>query len=660
MSSDSPSAPIQPREPLGKNPWRARARWTIVFLATLAVTTWMLTGALRTRSDRTFEAALSPGDFGDLTQARDLFDGWIPQPFPQEEMVSVQQPVHGIPRYALALPAGGVGRLGYCLFLEPGEQARVTVRARNDQTVQITLGLKNNLDKQFDLEFPKSENAGAWVEQTLDLTPYLSEAQGFLFWIYAKNTGTNSPEPLLTVDRVSFQFTQTQTPQLAVGSALFFSAVCFLAWFLLFGIFLPVLWNNLRLLWRALHTRDFWSRHFWWKPALLLLGLIFAGGVLTHPLWYGPKRHDDLWALGNTRLLAQKRFDTRDLFFRSRVRPGFLALALPLQAGLAHTLVSVSTTPSDFYQRVFFVYERTGWSWGTRFYPEATFLGLLTAFSALTLMVRMAGLWSGSNPDRSTLRAAWCGILGLWFFWRVLESPTVNIITLSATWAFCVAPLYLFCGAWHTRDARFLFGSGVATGIAILFNESALTVVAPLVCFQGFLLFENRDRGKMALQFAGFWLAAGVLPLLYYGCLIEGRFGEISRNFGEFAPSQNILKGTGFEERGLTGTARGLWSVFGPGLLLAIAGLVLELKRVIGKCVSESDRRAFCFYLFWAMGCLPVFGLPYFYPRFLVYLIPAGAWFASVGLEALYARFFKRSNEGPPPDTPESSGTSNA
>jgi hypothetical protein len=601
----------------------------------------MLVGALQTRSDRTFEAALSPGDVGDLTLARDLFEGWIPQQRPDEKMVSAQQPLRGIPRYVLALPPGGAGRLGYCLFLEPGEQAHVTVRARNDRTTQISLGLKNNLNQEFPLEFPLSENPGEWVERTLDLTPYLSESQGFLFWVYGQNTGTK-PSPTPVLDRLSFQFTHPQTPPLALGSALFFSMVCFLCWFLLLGVFLPVLWDMLRLLGQTLRLPEFRARRFRWQPVLFLLGICAAGGVLTHPLWYSPKRHDDLWALGNTRLLAQKRFDTHDLFFRSRVRPGFLALALPIQAGLAHTLVSVSTTPSDFYQRTFFVYERTGWSWGTRRYPEASLLGLLTAFSTIALMTRMSQFWYVSSRIPA-LRTAFSTLLGLWFFWRVLDSPTVNIITLSATWAFCLAPFYLFSKSLWAGDKRFLYASGGATGLAILFNESALTVVAPLLAFQVFLLIEKRnERAPTAIQFASFWLLAGILPLLYYGCLIEGHFGEITRNFQEHIRSQEILKGTGFEERNLIGVLRALWCVLGPGGIVALAGLFMELTRILRKHAGESERRVFCFYLFWAIGCLPVFTLPYFYPRFLIYLIPAGAWFAAAGLEKIALVFFKR------------------
>jgi hypothetical protein len=68
----------------------------------------------------------------------------------------------------------------------------------------------------------------------------------------------------------------------------------------------------------------------------------------------------------------------------------------------------------------------------------------------------------------------------------------------------------------------------------------------------------------------------------------------------------------------------------------------MELTRILRKHAGESERRVFCFYLFWAIGCLPVFTLPYFYPRFLIYLIPAGAWFAAAGLEKIALVFFKR------------------
>ncbi len=157
-------------------------------------------------------------------------------------------------------------------------------------------------------------------------------------------------------------------------------------------------------------------------------------------------------------------------------------------------------------------------------------------------MTRMSQFWYVSSRIPA-LRTAFSTLLGLWFFWRVLDSPTVNIITLSATWAFCLAPFYLFSKSLWAGDKRFLYASGGATRLAILFNESALTVVAPLLAFQVYLLIETRnERAPTAIQFASFWLLAGILPLLYYGCLIEGRFGEITRNFQEHIRSQEISK----------------------------------------------------------------------------------------------------------------------
>ena len=677
--ADQETPPSQSR-----NQWRRRFRIIVVCLsgaAALAITCWMLHHALHLTSDRVFRESFSFKPLDILGDAdRFVRTGWrvlrpntVPFPIVDEKDRGVWRG----PGTALALAQGESGVLSYCLYRDPGETVRVDVQVRNDEDTSTRLMLQAGTKAPVSLPLSRDTvSTLALTGRTLDITPYLGNAHYFFFTIHSirAEVSNESGGPRLgaallpIVSQVEFTLQSEAAAATDRVSCVFFSLVCFLVWWLVLGYVVPqsagilvilhhyVVRGGLCLvvgavccvaaLWLVLDPqaeRDIPPRNTGMRART---SLSFAS------IWSESKPHDDLWALGNARLLALRRFHTQDLFFRSRVRPGFLALALPLQTGLPHATASVSYTFSDGKERLFHVYDRLGWSWGTRIYPEASILGFLLALAGLALTGRLAFALDGGRGAlaRSVLAVA----LAAWFWKRALGTALVSPITLSATWTVQLAAMLAFAEA--TRVSRRWMAwaaAGVMAGIGVLFNESALAFLVPIALFQVYSWCSGEapwergpacptcltgqtcptspmNRRDLVRGVVLFWCLAAALPVFYYGLVLDGGFAEISKNFKQHLASQAILDG--FERRGIAGTVRALWAVFGVGLVPAAAGMALSLRRRAGIA------RSAVFFAVWLLGCATVFTLPYFYPRFLVYMIPGMAWFAAEALRQLGMR----------------------
>jgi hypothetical protein len=198
-------------------------------------------------------------------------------------------------------------------------------------------------------------------------------------------------------------------------------------------------------------------------------------------------------------------------------------------------------------------------------------------------------------------------------------------ITEATTWTFHMAAMLAFVRAAQKPEkaTRWILG-GSMTGVAVLFKESALSLILPILLFQVVHLWGCDARRRWATRCALYWLAAAVLPFLYYAFVIDGGFGEIARNLREHIDSRGIL--SDYLRSDARGAATAFGAVYGWGLAPALLGLVLVWAK------WRKFRSVAPLFSLWILGGCSVFLLPYLYPRFLVYTIAPTAWFAATAI----------------------------
>jgi hypothetical protein len=161
-------------------------------------------------------------------------------------------------------------------------------------------------------------------------------------------------------------------------------------------------------------------------------------------------------------------------------------------------------------------------------------------------------------------------------------------------------------------------------------------VILPMFCFLIYLLARRRVSPSRVFVF---WVAAAALPFVYYAFIIDKGFAEISMNFSQHLASQNLPaedKLTGYYERSFEGIGQGFAAVFGVVWpFVAAFGIIHVLTR---KPFATKG----VFFLLWLLGGSTAFLLPYFYPRFLIYMIPPMAWLIGWGMTVLGMRLTRK------------------
>lgn len=344
--------------------------------------------------------------------------------------------------------------------------------------------------------------------------------------------------------------------------------------------------------------------------ALLLLGVVVASAwMLGQPEWDALKDYDDRAAIGNAAMLLDTEFDQSNVYFRSRVRPGFPGIVQPILALSPHRLSGYWSNASDNFRQDWLIYDQGGWDYGLFTYPHLT---LMSQGLALIMVLGLFGIYR--RLEVLPAMALGATLLGTIYYGRSLTiaiTQTVNLcINVLVVWH------YLSAGehpAWKHRAA-----TGFLLGLAFLVKETAATTVIALGLFT---LIDGPMKGA-GRRIAGsipIWGAAALWPAVYFGLIAEGGFGELFTNFDnhlaqdEKNPFEPLTLSSGVRDMTVVFSALGLGAV-----ALGLAAASAERFR------SRADRFMAC----WAVGCLPVFTLPYIFPRFLKYFIPSFAYWS--------------------------------
>jgi hypothetical protein len=402
----------------------------------------------------------------------------------------------------------------------------------------------------------------------------------------------------LTIER------RTGSRRTHLPTMLFYGAVGLYFWLLVFAFAIPAAAEQL--------ARDGTAAGARGRAPPLAAGLLAVAAfaaLMAMPEWRIKKDYDDRAAVGNAAALLDSGFEQSGVYFRSRVRPAFLGIAQPVVAAVPHELSGFWLNPSDGYRQPWLIYDQAGDSFGLFSYPA---LSLMSQGLALLMVLGVYGIYRrlGVGP-----LVAWLAtMLAMAYFGRSLTIAITQTINLGAN-VFVV---------WHYLrggpEARPLYRmtTGVMLGFAFLVKETAATTILTLALFT---LMDGpvREAGLRVFRSLPMWAGAAAWPLFYFGGIAEGGFGEIVSNFGNHLEQEGLNV---FEPLTWSTGWRDLRVVFSAaGLGAAAVGLAMGAA---GRMRSRADR----FMLAWSIGCLPVFLLPYIFPRFLKYFIPSFAYWS--------------------------------
>lgn len=433
-------------------------------------------------------------------------------------------------------------------------------------------------------------------------------------WIRSTAPPGSPPAPFLRA--LAFE-RKGAAPAPRLPTFLFYGAVGLCFWLSVFGFAIPAAVEQLAADRAPLSPRG----RALIPPAILAVTLAF--GLLSRlPEWSAKKDYDDRAAIGNAAALLETGFDQSQVYFRSRVRPAFLGIAQPVLAMAPHRLSGYWINASDNFRQQWLIYDQEGWHFGLFTYPAMT---LMSQFLALVMLAAVYGLLR--RLEVAPL-AAWAATLLVALYYgrslTVAITQTVNLcINVLVVWH------YLSSGPDAKPLPRFI--TGLMLGLAFLTKETAATTVIALALFT---LVDGplRGVGRRVLRSIPMWAGAALVPAFYFGLVAEGGFGELFTNFDNHLDQEQLNR---FEALTWSTGFRDMRVVFSlAGLVAVAAGLAAAAG---GRFRSRADRFMLC----WSLGCLPVFTLPYIFPRFLKYFVPSFAYW-SVRLVAFLAQWRAR------------------
>ncbi len=513
----------------------------------------------------------------------------------------------------LALPRGGHAHILYDFYKAADHSVFFTFHTADVPGVSVALSL------HVRDQHPSLGRMGPAEERTFDLTPLLADHAGVFRIRFDAELATSAPAPtahpfngfVVTLDRLR----TVHWPALLFFAT--FSTAIFLACAL-------VLILGVRSLAVAPSTRSSgvstsldqpsskdstrtdtaapnWAAKALWIS--LIVGFVI---VALHPGWRQRKRFDDVRAISNAAALLDTGFDVGSLYFRGQTRPGFVAYAAPLVRLHRQTILRVQKTPADFYREIWEEYDRDNATFGQCLQLELSVYGMVQGGLCL-LAIAAIGMLLGFRREALPVAVVAAAV----FLYRALAIDITQTFTLFIN--LCAVLGWLL---WHRRreSRRFLLPvAAFLLGAAILTKTSTITSVIPIGLHQLLLVFcagTRRERKRLLLDFAFYWLIAAGVVLIWFQFFLTGVWTEYSRFWSEHAAAQGPQE---YEATGLGPIAAAFRHVFGWGglALAAVSAAIMALRKI----------KVHPFVGFWILGASAVLVLPYIFPRFFQYYI---------------------------------------
>lgn len=479
----------------------------------------------------------------------------------------------------------------YGIFRTPSQRLFVRIAAYNDPLIDVEAAL---VFRSEDTLLDRSWLDGRRIEITDWVNTGLTE---FELRVRSRHPPGSDPRPAVK----AFGFERFgPSPPLHLAGFVFFFGACTFFWFLILVFVVPSAAGAF-----AADHRDAMRTHRRAWALGLLVCISALAWLANHGAWAAKKDYDDRTAIGNGATMLESGYAAEKLYFRSRVRPAFPALIQPLLVAFPHRLESYWINPSDGSTRYWYIYDQDDSSYGLFAFPAMSLMSM-----ALAVVIALVIYSIYRRLDVDPLVALAATVISIFYFRGALTiavTQTVNLlINVVAVWCF------LTWGRASQPSRR--FAAGLVLGYAFLVKETALTTALALGLFV--LIDGSRIElmGRIKSSVA-FWAGALVWPILYFAGAGGAGFVELFTNFDEHLDQQTLNQ---FEALTPATALRDLYTVFGLGLIPALVGISIAIKR---KLPGPAPR----FFLAWTIGCLPVFTLPYIFPRFLQYFIPAFA-----------------------------------
>lgn len=543
-----------------------------------------------------------------LTFRDDLSDNpsWL------RENISI--PIGSTLREALALQPGETRRLVYDFSVAPEATCRVRLNVGENVT--------GELRELWSIDGVPDMTGWTLVPgpAEVDLTPFLPPT-GLVRLAIDVSLPLGHP-PVQGVDW--FEIT-VSTPRTLHWHALIF-----------FFVLGATIWVGLPALLIA-ESRVWWDRT-WFRIAVVSLGV--AGALLLMPsrevdgveesLMWGPKYFDDIRAVSNAALMVTNGGDVDQLYFRSRLRPGYLAHMMPLVLAFPQGMIRAQYGPGIFSDVLWREFDRIDGTFATFRHLEISALAWL---EGMALALALALVWRrfGCGTIASWLAATFA-VVGLS---RVLYNPLTIIWNLFI--AACAVLAVLRMLDKPSMERALLAGAILA--VCALTKITALMTFAPLaLLWIGRTLSRGQTNFHSRLRIALIALVIGVmLTLWWFEGFLGGLRWELAMRRAQIPAVMQMHPE--FPLRSWEVAKQALWALAGWGWILVALGLTLGVRRPrLAQPQEEADsvwlvsREAWTFALLWALSGTMAFLMPFLFPRFLKYMAPGLGLVAASGI----------------------------
>ena len=376
------------------------------------------------------------------------------------------------------------------------------------------------------------------------------------------------------------------------------------------------------------------------RIAALIILVMGAGGLIwSAPGWVRPKGFDDRSAVSNAQVLLDRELDCSILFFRSRRRPAFLFFLLPVCSLFPNELSTTEMNAADNFTHRFFWYSRGG-SFMFKEVSLYIFTFTILSFAVLHLVFTFFCCHEGL-PYLMTA-------LSLFFYLRIAD----NILTFSFTLGVHILVLaaFLYFMQKPGSPARFL-AAALMLSAGILTKLDVAVAVCGILALGAYRVLHSENRKKEALRLGLYFLAAAVLPLLWYNIVLDGAMEETKRFI--YQHCQYTLELRQYRPTSLAHVVELIYAGYTVLFPLSIAGMVLAVVSVGAQEVSvgaqkvsvgaqevsvgerRRGREALVFFAGIFAGQSLVMVLPYLFLRFFIYYSLPVSYFTGTLLACL-------------------------